>query len=76
MALTSAQLLDLLDAVIEDRLNADAYVEYSEAAVNRFRGMEPAELLKWREYYAAKVAAEGGGGVGAPAFFLAEPFDR
>jgi hypothetical protein len=72
--LTNTQILELLDGVLAQRADADLVEEYTEAQVNRFRGMSIAQLLKAREYYATKVAAETGA-IGAPQFTLAEPFD-
>lgn len=73
MALTAAQLLALFDAAIVGRFDGELYDEYTEAQVNRVKMMPVTDLLKWREYYASKVAAESGG-VGAATHYLAEPF--
>lgn len=75
MAYTNQQMLDLFDAAIGDRFSADLVEQYDEQAINRVKMMQTAELLKWREYYAEKVAVESGS-TGAPTFFLAEPFDE
>lgn len=75
MAHTNQQMLDLFDAAITDRFSADLVEQYDEQAINRVKMMPAADLLKWREYYAGKVAAESGS-VGGPTFFLAEPFDE
>ena len=72
MALTTTQILDLLDGVLEGRAAGDLYERYTEAAVNRFQGMKIEELLKWREHFADKLAAETGVGIGAAKFSLPE----
>jgi len=72
MPLTTAQILDLLDGVLEGRAAGDLYERYTEAAVNRFQGMSIDKLLEWREKYANKLAAETGTGVGAAKFSLPE----
>lgn len=73
MALTTSQILDLLDGVLEGRAAGDLYERYTEAAVNRFQGMSIDKLLEWREKYANKLAAETGVGVGAARHSLFEP---
>jgi|GEM_PF-7086985 len=75
MAHTNQQMLDLFDAAITNRFTADLVEQYSEQAINNVKMMSADQLLKWREYYAEKVAVETGA-TGAPAFFLAEPFDE
>jgi len=75
MAYTDAQLLALFDAAIAGRFDAALYDEYTEAQVNRVKMMPMKDLIEAREYYAKKVAASSGG-LGAPAFTLAEPFPQ
>ncbi len=75
MALTNAQILDLIDAVLTNRANADFYEQYGEAG-NSFRGMKISDLLEARDRYADRLAAETGTGIGAPRHSLAEIFPQ
>lgn len=59
MALTTQQHLDLVDAAIQQRLNGDAYEEYSEGG-ERFRGASLAQLYEIRTELRSQLASEGG----------------
>ncbi len=77
MALTNQQMLDLIDGVLQGRSDGDFYNKYTEALVNKFEGETVFNLNKMRLDYAKLVTAGLGSsyGAGAPAHYLAEPFD-
>lgn len=56
---TASELLTLVNAVIEARLNGDAYREYVEAG-DRFTGESLESLMRTRTQLQAEVAAESG----------------
>lgn len=67
--MTDSEHLALIDAVIQNRLGADAMEEYSQA-YKRFRGTGLEALYRIRDQLQARIAASSGG-----QFLLAEPFD-
>ena len=71
MALTAQQHLDLIDSVIQGRLNGDAYQGYTAPGAKQFQGASLKDLYAIRADLVDAVAAEGG-----TAFALAEPFEE
>jgi hypothetical protein len=69
MALTAAQHLDLIDAVIAKRLAGDAYESYSEQE-KRFQGTSLEKLYAIRTGLVSETSQDGSG-----SFRLAQPFD-
>lgn len=61
MALTPQQHLDLIDAVIEERLGSGAVEAYSEA-YDKFRGTSLKDLFEIRTSIRQELAASGSGG--------------
>ena len=61
MALSAATLLDLIDSVIQARLNGDAYESYAEGT-ERWQGASLDSLMAERRHLVQQVALEANGG--------------